>query len=131
MPRAKFVPFAAVPVIVTLPEPMAEMLAADREMPVEYCPVPHEVPLTVIEPELVVMVAPDARTPQALFVDPFPLTPVIVTQPDPPACKLDDDSFTPALFVVELPRPSMVIFPLVVFTFTAAPLIHTPSKVPA
>ena len=54
MPRAIFVPFAAVPVIVTLPEPIAEMLVADREMPVEYCPVPHEVPLTVIEPELVV-----------------------------------------------------------------------------
>ena len=29
MPRASFVPFAAVPVIVTLPVPVAEMLADD------------------------------------------------------------------------------------------------------
>ena len=38
----------------------------------------HEVPLIVIEPELVVRLAPFATMPIAL-IDPFPLTPVIVT----------------------------------------------------
>ena len=57
MPRASSVPFAAVPVIVTLPVPVAEMLADDdRLTPLEFRPVPQEVPLTVIEPELVVTV---------------------------------------------------------------------------
>ena len=56
---------------------------------------PHEVPLTVIVPELVVTVAADARTPKASSVDPFPLIPVIVTQPEPPACTFDDVKFTP------------------------------------
>ncbi len=55
IPLAKLVPFAAVPVIVTWPRPVAEMLAfEDRKTPVEPAPVPHEVPLTVSEPELVV-----------------------------------------------------------------------------
>ncbi len=86
MPLAELVPFAAVPVIVTWPSPVAEMLAfACRKTPLEFVPVPHEVPLIVSVPELVVTVALDAETPVALFVDPFPLTPVIVTQPDPPA----------------------------------------------
>jgi hypothetical protein len=41
--------------IVTLPAPVAERLADDlRETPAEANPVPHEVPLTVSEPELVV-----------------------------------------------------------------------------
>ena len=61
MPRALFVPLAAVPVIVTWPAPVAEMLADEfRKTPLEYCSVPHEVPLTVSEPELVVTVDPDA-----------------------------------------------------------------------
>ena len=51
MPRALFVPFAAVPVITTLPVPVAEMLAAlDRKTPLEPVTVPYEVPLTVSEP---------------------------------------------------------------------------------
>ena len=68
MPPARFVPFAALPVIVTLPVPVAEMLvpifvgnedAACTLTPFEAVPVlPHEVPLTVIEPLLVVTVAP-------------------------------------------------------------------------
>jgi hypothetical protein len=42
-------------VIVTWPTPVAEMLADDLSFtPMEVAPVPHEVPLTVIEPELVV-----------------------------------------------------------------------------
>ena len=57
MPQAKLVPFAAVPLIVTLPAPVAEILADDNRLtPVEPDPVPHEVPLTVSEPELVVTV---------------------------------------------------------------------------
>ena len=92
---------------------------------------PHEVPLTLSEPVLVVTVAAFAKTPQALLSVPFPLMPVIVTQPDPPAWTLDDVRFTPAMFEFNAPRPSMVIFPLVVFTFTVEPLTQTPSNVPA
>ena len=63
-PRVYNVPHAALPVIVTLPAPVAEMLADEsRETPVEPPPVPHEVPLTVSKPELVVTVAPDAKMP--------------------------------------------------------------------
>ncbi len=108
------------------------MLADDSRLtPLEFCPVPHEVPLNVSEPELVVTVAADARTPKALFVDPFPLIPVIVTQPEPPACTFDDVKFTPAPTLPLAPRPSIVIFPLVVFTFTVDPLMQTPSNEPA
>jgi hypothetical protein len=52
-----------VPVIITLPVPVAEMLDEGSETPMELHPVPHEVPLTVSEPELVVTVAPDAEMP--------------------------------------------------------------------
>ena len=43
------------PVIVTFPAEAAEILAEkSRITPLELVPVPHEVPLTVSEPELVV-----------------------------------------------------------------------------
>ena len=43
------------PVIVTLPVPVAEMLVElSRKTPLEEYPVPHEVPFNVIEPVLVV-----------------------------------------------------------------------------
>ena len=60
IPYALVVPFAALPVIVTLPVPVAEKLADTlRKTPFEAVPVlPHDVPLTVIEPLLVVTVAP-------------------------------------------------------------------------
>jgi hypothetical protein len=119
-------------VIVTLPAPVAEMLAEySRRTPVESDPVPQEVPLTVSEPVLVVTVDPDAWMPKAYLVDPFPLMPVIVTQPDPPACTLDDVRFTPLFTDPLAPRPSIVMFPLVVFTFTVEPLMQTPSNEPA
>ena len=48
-----------VPVIVTLPTPVAEMLADDSSLtPSEDAPVPNEVPLTVSEPLLVVTQEP-------------------------------------------------------------------------
>lgn len=133
MPLRLFIPVTAVPVIVTLPVPVAEILADEfRCTPWENCPVPvlHEVPLILSVPDVVVTVAPDTRTPLVLFVNPLPLTPVIVTQPDPPACTLDDVKFTPALTVFRPPRPSIVMLPPVVFTFTAEPLMQTPSKAP-
>ena len=65
IPQAKVVPFCAVPVIVTLPMPIAEMFDAARETPVELIPVPHEIPLNEIEPELVVMQAPLVMIPRA------------------------------------------------------------------
>ena len=62
--KAMPVPFATVPVIVTLTAPVAEMLAYNpRETPMERDAVAHEVPLTVIEPELVVTVDPFAKMP--------------------------------------------------------------------
>ena len=64
MPQALSVPFAAVPVIVTLPAPVAEMLADEaRKTPLEFHPVPHEMPLNVSEPKLVVTVDPFAKIP--------------------------------------------------------------------
>ena len=55
IPKASVVPFAAVPVIVTLPALVAEILAEEnRRMPYDFVPVPHAVPLTVSEPEVVV-----------------------------------------------------------------------------
>ena len=63
-PQAKVVPFCAVPVIVRLPMPIAEMFDAARETPLESVPVPHEIPLNEIEPELVVMQAPLVMTPR-------------------------------------------------------------------
>jgi hypothetical protein len=59
IPQAISVPHAAVPVIVTLPAPVAEMLASGNSLtPVEIHPVPQEVPMTVSEPELVVTLDP-------------------------------------------------------------------------
>ena len=50
--------------IVTLPVPVAETFADEaRRTPREKFPLPHEVPLTAIEPELAVMMAPDALMP--------------------------------------------------------------------
>jgi hypothetical protein len=65
IPQAQYVPFAAVPVIVTLPAPVAEMADELRKTPVELDPVPHEVPLTVSEPELVVTLDADTMIPKA------------------------------------------------------------------
>ena len=124
-------PLAALPVIVTLPAPLTEMLEYRViKTPMELIPVPHEVPLTMIEPELVTMdpfaMMPEDEEPP----EPFPLMPVIVTHPDPAASKVDDVRFTPAVTESNAPRPSIVIFPPVVFTFTPAPLIQTPSNAP-
>ena len=100
------------------------------KIPVELTPVPYEEPLNTSEPEFAVTFAPDEEMPKAFPPDPLPLTPVIVTQPDPPACTFDEARYTPLLTDPLAPRPSIVIFPLVVFTVTAAPLICTPSNVP-
>jgi hypothetical protein len=129
-PVAQFVPLAAVPVIIMSPK-YVETLAGDSVTPNEKSLVPHEVPLSVSEPVLVVTVAEFTPIPYAKSVNPFPLTPVIDTQPDPLACTLDDVKFTPAPTKPLPPRPSIVIFPLVVLTFTVEPLMRTPSKEPA
>ena len=81
------------PVIVTLPAPVAEMLEDEfSRTPLEFVPVPHEVPLTVSEPELVVTVDPlQRRMPEAKLVR-FAAVPVIVTLPAPVAEMLADES---------------------------------------
>ena len=56
----------------------------------EFVPVPHEVPLTVREPEVVVTLDDFTKIPQAPFV-PFAAVPVIVTLPAPVAEMLADD----------------------------------------
>ena len=68
-PMVTVAPTRAVPVIVTLPAPVAEMLADDiRYAPEPLSPVPHEVPLTESEPELVVTVAAElAASPPAVM----------------------------------------------------------------
>ena len=128
--QALFIPFAEVPVIVTLPADVAAMLAPIVKTPSAYCWVPHEVPLTVSEPELVVTVAALIKVPTAQSDAPLPLTPVIVKDPDPPACTLDEANDTPAAPVFNAPRPSIAILPAAVFTFTEEPLMLTPSKEP-
>ena len=63
-PIVSRVPFTAVPVMVKFPAPVDEMLLFEaRATPPEPLPVPHEVPLTVSDPELVVTAAADAETP--------------------------------------------------------------------
>ena len=50
--------------IVTLPAPLDEMLAdVFRKTPIATPPVPHEMPLKVSEPKLVVTVDPFAKIP--------------------------------------------------------------------
>ena len=115
---------------VTLAVPVAAMLEDDITMPAEPSHVPYEEPLNMSEPEFAVTFAPDEEMPKAYPPDPSPLTPVIVTQPEPPACTFDDARFTPLLTEPLAPRPSIVIFPLVVFTFTVEPLMQTPSNEP-
>jgi hypothetical protein len=104
IPRAEFVPFAAVPVIVTWPVPVAEMLDEEvRQTPVELVPVPHEVPLTVSEPELVVTVDEFTKIPRAKFV-PFAAVPVIVTLPVPVAEMLAESAEGPAARMSDSPH---------------------------
>ena len=63
-PLASSRPFAALPVIVTSPVPLAEMLEDEyRLTPEQKFPVPHDVPVTVIKPELVVTVVLAPRIP--------------------------------------------------------------------
>jgi hypothetical protein len=97
MPRPEFDPFLAVPVIVTLPVPVAEMLAdGARKTPPEPIPVPHEVPLTVSEPVLDVIVAAFIWMPLGLSVAPVAAVPVIVTVPAPVAeITVDEFRYTP------------------------------------
>ena len=66
--------------IVTLPAPVAEMFADKRKSTaLPFIPVPHEMPLSVIEPVLVVTLAWYTSIPR-VEVPPVPV-PVIVTLP--------------------------------------------------
>ena len=83
MPKALFVPFAAVPVMVTSPTPVPDILELEyRETPLEPAPVPLEVPFKIIVPELVVTLERFTWRPRATSV-PFAALPVIVTFPTP------------------------------------------------
>ena len=54
-PIASFVPLTALPVIVTLPPPVDEMMADEFNKTANaLVPVPHDVPLILIEPVFVV-----------------------------------------------------------------------------
>ena len=91
MPQASVVPFAALAVIVTLPVPVAEMLEDEfRTTPMALVPVPHVVPLTVSEPELLVTGDVNKKMPQAELV-PHAALPVIATLPAPVAEMLPDN----------------------------------------
>ena len=94
-PRPEFDPFFAVPVIVTLPVPVADMLDETRKTPPEPTPEPHAVPLSVSKPVLVVTLAAFIRMPLGLFT-PVAEVPVIVTLPAPMAEILADEfKYTP------------------------------------
>ena len=58
MPQALSVPFTAVPVIVTLPPAVAEIVDELSKTPLELIPEPFEVPLTVSKPVVVVTQEP-------------------------------------------------------------------------
>ena len=106
-------PHAAVPVIVTFPAPVDEILAVEvRHTPVEKLPVPHEVPLTMTEPELAVTQELFTVIPRASLV-PFAAVPATVTFPDPVDEILEDEvKHTPtALFVVPHANPLTVSVP--------------------
>ena len=82
MPQAWYaVLFAAVPVIITLPAPVAEMADELRETPGEDAPSAKEVPLIVSKPELVVTLDESTSMPEAKFVPLVPTLPVIVRLP--------------------------------------------------
>ena len=68
------------------------MVDESRRTPMEFVPVPHEVPVMVSEPALVVTVAPlRVQIPQALSTDPRAAVPVIVTLPVAVAEMLEDE----------------------------------------
>lgn len=91
-PLTLIVPFTELPVIVTLPELVAKMLDDDFiQTPDEPEVEAQEVPLTVIEPELVVTLAPSIKTPLAPEV-PLVAMPVIITLPTLVAVILADPS---------------------------------------
>ena len=91
-PLTLIVPFTELPVIVTLPELVAKMLDDDCiQTPDEPEVEAQEVPLTVIEPELVVTLAPSINTPLAPEV-PLVAMPVIITLPTLVAVILADPS---------------------------------------
>ncbi len=93
---------------------------------------PHAVPLIVRLPlEVITEAELVAKTPKALPDEPLPLTPVIVTAPEPVVATRAEVMFTPSLTEPPPARPSSVIFPPVVFTLTVEPLIRIPSNVPA
>ena len=121
--------FSDEPVIFTFPEPVEEMFAKEvKQTPVAPYPALSDVPYTVILPSAVVtgeLIAMPCEKPLV----PFPLTPVIFIKPVPPVFKVPP-ILTPYLVELLAPRPSIVIFPLVVFTFTPEPLMLTPSNEP-
>ena len=103
--------------IVTWPTPVAEMLEESKKTPLEVVPVPHEVPLTVSDPEVVVMLERSStKMPEALSA-PFAAVPVIVTLPAPVAEMLADlyrkTPVGPAPVPVEVPltvsEPEVVV----------------------
>ncbi len=113
------------PVMVTLPEPVDEILAEScRKTPMELVPVPHEVPLIVRLPELVVAAEEVIITPRAKSV-PLAAVPVIVTLPKPVDETLAEVSKTP-LEVVPVPQEVPLIVRLPVLVLAEEELIYTP-----
>jgi hypothetical protein len=81
VPIAPDVPHAELPVIVTLPEPVDEMVALLRATPQDEASVPYDVPLIVRVPVLVVTVPLIILIPDKELV-PQAAVPVIVTFPE-------------------------------------------------
>lgn len=62
---------------------------------------------------------------------PLPLNPMMVRQPEPPTFTFAVYTATPTAVEFDAARPSITMFPPVVFIFTPEPLMQTPSNVPA
>ncbi len=91
MPYA-YAPYAEVPVIVTLPAPVAEILDEFfKYTPKQSDPVAQEVPLTVSVPVLVVTVEPLIMMLRELPA-PFATVPVMITLPVSVAEMFDEES---------------------------------------
>ena len=118
-PLAPEVPLVAMPVIVTLPALVTVMLAdPSRETPWEFAPVAKDVPLKLIEPELVVTRLLSTEIPTMLAV-PLALIPVIVTLPDP----LEEISADDCMRTAVQPDVPFVIVPVIVNLPTPVELI--------
>jgi hypothetical protein len=110
------------PVIVKFPAPVAEMLEEEpSQTPLELVPVPHDVPLTVSGPDVVVTQEEFTRIPQAELV-PQAAMPVIVKWPVPVSEMLEDEVRKTPMDMSPVPQEVPLTVSEPEFVVTQAPL---------